>query len=360
MKIALFANFNPVSLSGIVYKTLVSMGNEVFFATPNTFHGEEWPLISCPPLVDVAETLHKHQFEPDLVLFVESSIAPLIFPVGIEKLRVPSAWWAIDNHMNYRWHKNAAHLYSHAFFAMKDFAIKGTQFTGKPIHWLPLACNPLIHRDYQFNRDLKCTFVGNLNPRRKRFFEDLVKSTELRVYSGKNQLEMAHLYAQSVCGFNVAIREDLNMRVFEVMASGAALITQAIPHGLTDLFEPNVHYIPHKISDAAHQINELSHNPEQAREMGQRASVLVSEKHTYQKRMEQLIETVFSDPTLVSSSLLHSYNRSNVSKHRHFRRHIELQATHMSLPEITKLRWNVKNLWENVKFKASLLFKKQL
>ncbi len=358
MVIAYFANYSSVSLSAIVYETLLRMGHQVFFFSPNVpkeGHGE---INYCEPLVNVPETLVKFQLQPDLLLFVESSIHPLVFPIGLEKLTIPSCWWGIDNHMNYRWHKDYVHLFDHAFFAQRDYIERAVAYTKKGVHWLPLACNPLIHKDYGLDRIYDCTFVGNLNPRREKFFEKLKQQTPIQVFSGKSQLEMAHVYAQSKAAFNLAIREDLNMRVFETMASGAALITQDIKNGLTDLFEPGKHLLLHHVSNAGEVINKALKTPEKLSEIGRNGWKEVQENHTYEKRLTAIINIVLGLPKNESSPFNYFVSKGLVLKHRHFNKKDEANKAFVKAKELgtfSTLMRSLKSKLENSWFKLNVL-----
>jgi hypothetical protein len=56
-------------------------------------------------------------------------------------------------------------------------------------------------------------------------------------------IDMGSIYGKSKIVFNASIREDLNMRFFEALASGALLVTDRIPEAVGDLFEENVDFI---------------------------------------------------------------------------------------------------------------------
>src|SRR5205085_7771172 len=57
----------------------------------------------------------------------------------------PSAWWAIDTHLNYEYCHERAKDFDFVFTAQRDAA---SRFCAEGIPgtcWLPLACDPEIH-----------------------------------------------------------------------------------------------------------------------------------------------------------------------------------------------------------------------
>ncbi|MBI4559741.1 MAG: methyltransferase domain-containing protein, partial [Candidatus Hydrogenedentes bacterium] len=85
---------------------------------------------------------------------------------------------------------------------------------------------------------------------------------------------------------------DLNMRVFEAMASGALLITDEAD-GLAELFEPGKHFVLYREDGELFElIEEYLKNDEARKGIADAGSTLVRSEHTYDRRAEQMLTMV--------------------------------------------------------------------
>jgi len=79
----------------------------------------------------------------------------------------------------------------------------------------------------------------------------------------------------------LSIREDLNMRFFEVLASGALLVTQKIEAGMNELFEDGTHFVTQRIKNARSVLQcYLANETERAR-IAQNGHAWCLSRHTY-------------------------------------------------------------------------------
>ena len=93
-----------------------------------------------------------------------------------EKLR-PCAWWAIDTHLDPDWYREKAPDFDLVFTAQRDGAEQLRQAGIATAQWLPLACDPDIHRKHEVAKTLDVCFVGHLFPGPR---SDLVRLIERR------------------------------------------------------------------------------------------------------------------------------------------------------------------------------------
>ena len=109
--------------------------------------------------------------------------------------------------------------------------------------WLPLACNPEIHRKHEVARQYDIAFVGNLFPGPRTELLNLGRRRYPRVFIGNAYFEdMARAYSEARTAFNRSIRNDVNMRVFEAVACGSLLLTNDLTdNGQAELFQDGVH-----------------------------------------------------------------------------------------------------------------------
>ena len=342
MKILLLANFSKTSISGYVYQTLVNIGHDVVFVSPQA----ENNMIACESRVDVPKLIQRLNFNPDLLLMVESSVHPLLLPIGLENVTCITTWWAIDNHINYRWHKEFAVFFDYVYFAQKDFVKPAIRYSNKNIQWLPLACEPTIQTQLNLTRDIACGFVGNMNKYRQKYFDMLTSNTPIEMVSGLNPTEMSSFYNHCQMVFNLSMRGDLNMRTFEAMSCGCLLITQDIQNGLRDLFVPDEHIVVHHLNDAASIIDLYKKMPEKVMEIAQNGYELVRNKHTYMHRVNQILADVKGSKADRFDSDIYITRKYFMMNHRQFK----IQKT-----DEIDAAFNNQNLLKKVKYKFRYL-----
>src|SRR5207253_1322553 len=76
----------------------------------------------------------------------------------------PSAWWAIDTHLNLDWCLGRAPRFDCVFTAQRDGAERMQDAGIDTAAWLPLGCDPEIHRKHDVPKEYDVCFVGNLFP----------------------------------------------------------------------------------------------------------------------------------------------------------------------------------------------------
>ncbi len=325
MNVLYCCNYNVGAVSYYIKRSLDRLGIKTFAYTPDDpIDGFQ----RCEHDVDIPSLISSLNVSVDMVLIVEASIHPLFAPKGLERVTVPKVWWAIDNHLNFRWHKEYANLFDIAYFAQYDYMKFAHKYGTNNVRWLPLACDPEIHRKSASERIYDLSFVGNLSPNRRVFFDKLKQKVNVSLFSGKNPWEMGEIYSQSKAVINICAREDLNMRVFEAMSCGALLVQQKINAGIEQIFIPNTHFVFHNIDDASDVINKYLSDDNLRRRIAEEGQRLVRSQHTYDNRVLQIIKEVEDlnkdDKSVKSKSLLpiqlaltyqhRDFNRSNDAK----------------------------------------------
>jgi hypothetical protein len=138
----------------------------------------------------------------------------------------PCAWWAIDTHMDLSWYQTKAPDFDVVFTAQRNGA---RQLAAEGIAralWLPLACDPQIHRKHDVAKQYDVCFIGSIMPGARTELLELIHRHYRSVFIGQRYFdEMARTYSASRLVFNRSVADDLNMRVFEALACGSLLIT---------------------------------------------------------------------------------------------------------------------------------------
>ena len=214
-----------------------------------------------------------------------------------EHLR-PCAWWAIDTHLDFDWCRDKAQSFDRVFTAQHDGAER-LQRAGLPASWLPLACDPEIHRPHRLDKEWDVCFIGNLLEGERADLLRLIQQHYDKTFVGQRYFEeMARTYSQSKTAFNRSIRNDINMRVFEAMACGTLLLTNDLfENGQPDLYQDGVHCATYRTPDELLEKLRFYLSHDVVRERVSRAGQAeVHNHHTYWHRMHLLLSDMERHP----------------------------------------------------------------
>jgi hypothetical protein len=241
---------------------------------------------------------------PDLYFWVESLNG--YFPKNLDALRQPKVCYLIDSHLNLHWHVKWAKQFDHVFIAQREYLQAFRDAGNGSVHWLPLGCDPGIHRKTTTTKEHAVGFAGTLHTERRvkllNSIEQAFSLTCKRVFWE----DMADLFSRSRIVFNNAIKNDLNMRVFEALSTGSFLLTDvAQASGQEELFRAGEDlgvYTDDAITEAVSYY--LDHEDERER-IAQRGQQIVHTGHTYAHRMEDMLDVVLGGrPTTPSAGEL--------------------------------------------------------
>jgi len=217
----------------------------VYFVEPFRRMGHEvlslGPLPSCDvvldrvlPLSELLSLLKARSFTPDVVIWNDICRPPSV--VGIETLPAVTIGFSIDQYCN-PWHMAYAAAFDLMLVAQKDYV--GLFKAENPeieLEWFPLFSNAARDIDQGLERDIPVSFVGtvegSINRERKAFLASFKRRHPLIATQG----DYVPVYNRSRIVLNQSAAGELNFRVFEGMACGAALLTESVENGLAELF----------------------------------------------------------------------------------------------------------------------------
>lgn len=230
-------------------------------------------------------------FEPDLYLWIDSG--PSRVPADVGSLAGHKACYLIDTHISPELRIAMAEGFDTVFLAQKTHLEMFKQAGIKRVFWLPLACSPELHAVNAEERIYDVAYVGSLkgdpDDRRSRLLDDIGRRFPNSVIGQFWPEEMARLYVRSKIVVNACVRRDLNMRVFEAMASGAMLITDEAD-GLEELFEDGKHLVIYRGDAELPELVEKYLRDDVARErIAREGATLVRNRHTYDRRLEEMM-----------------------------------------------------------------------
>jgi len=213
-------------------------------------------------------------------------------PTGLGSLTIPKFAWLIDVHKKPDYHRAIARDVDLTFFAMRTW---GHALEGRT-QWLPLHADERLFQPREAERDIDVCFVGS-QCWRAAPIERIAKKHGLRTLvttttGSREKSETAAIYARSKIVFNKHVTNDLNFRVFEALAAGRALVTDAQDNGQYELFEDGKHLVLYKDErDLERFILELLGDDRRRASM-EREAVAVAREHSTRARVRQLVEHI--------------------------------------------------------------------
>jgi hypothetical protein len=251
---------------------------------------QDMPLTFTPDMREVRDAARDRYPDPDLYLWIES--VPGYFPSHVDALTCPKACYLIDTHLNLEWHVQWARRFDFIFIAQREYIGEFQRHGCRNVYWLPLACDPEIHAQKTQRKSFDIGFVGSLFMGSRR--ADLLKKlADKRFFLQVERCfwdDMALHFSKSRIVFNNAVRNDLNMRVFETMSTGTFLLTDLPSNsGQDELFvdaeDLGIYSDDNLVEKARHWLIHEEHRQHIAR----RAQTMAHQGHTYAHRCGELL-----------------------------------------------------------------------
>lgn len=215
----------------------------------------------------------------------------------------PMAYWASDTHLGYDYRLSMAKTADFVFCAQKQ-AVEDMKRDGiaNPI-WLPHAVEPQAYPKFDLlTKKYDLCFVGHVSSKNREDALDRMFSEFPNFYYGQQLFEnAARKYAESKVVFNIAMKEDVNMRCFEVLATGSFLLTDWVP-SIDDIFEDGKHLVLYRTMDEAVDKAKyyLAHDEEREK-IAQAGYEHVIKNHTIQHRVNVILNEFLNSRKLVNA-----------------------------------------------------------
>lgn len=224
-----------------------------------------------------------------------------IIPYKLADVPKPNVYWASDTHLGFDYRFEKAKKFDRVFCAQKQAAIDFKRM-GIEAEWMPHAFEPNAYHDISTgaptpfsyaSKDHDVCFVGHVNSENRIDFLDRMFREFPNFFFGQRRFQdAARIYAKSKICLNVSMKEDLNMRCFEVMGAGGFLLTDYVPY-IEELFEDGKHLVLYRSVDEAVDKAKyyLSHDSEREK-IAQAGYEEVMAKHTIDKRVDEILKKV--------------------------------------------------------------------
>jgi len=203
----------------------------------------------------------------------------------------PMAYWASDTHLGYPYRLEMAKKADFVFCAQKA-AVADMKRDGvaNPI-WLPHAVEPLAYpRQDKFTKNFDVCFIGHVNSVNRENALDRLFSVFPNFDYGQALFEKcAERIGNSKIGFNIAMKDDTNMRCFETMATGTMLLTDRISN-IEELFEDRKHLVLYDgLDDMVEKAKYYLAHDDEREKIAQAGYKEVMAKHTIQHRIDVIL-----------------------------------------------------------------------
>lgn len=227
--------------------------------------------------------------DADLYLQIDDDLG---YP-GPPRGAVPSVYWCIDTHRMTQLHP-LGRADRWAKVAEVDVALCAQRDRARELGcpWLPLAfdptvCHPLPGTATRYD----WCFVGSTtDPGRYRWLATLLAAFPNAYVGAAYGAELNRVLNASRVAVNVPIANDVNMRVFEACGAGRPLLTRATHNGEDRLFRSLV--LVDELHELVDRMALLLRDPDGAAELGARAAAEAAGRHTYERRMTELLDHV--------------------------------------------------------------------
>jgi hypothetical protein len=235
--------------------------------------------------------------EPPSWIFHFESGLPLL-PQGLEKSEIPTVCFQADTHAYTHKRIRWSYLFDHVAVFHPGFEKLFAEAGHPGAFLLPHAVRREYFEGPELPREFELGWVGqtsgHLYQKRSEWLPRMAASFRTNDWSRPYTLqEVADVYRRSRMVVNIGadkLPHDANLRVFEVLASGALLIT-SLPSELTELgFQEGVHFIGYRNENEIIPLVRkfLGDEPTRARIAAAARAKTLSE-HTYDSRAAQLL-----------------------------------------------------------------------
>ena len=204
----------------------------------------------------------------------------------------PMAYWASDTHLGYQYRVQMAKKADFAFCAQKR-AVEEMKHDGvaNPI-WLPHAVEPLAYpKQENFTKHFDVCFIGHVNSKNREDALDRLFNEFPNFDYGQALFEAAaSRFGNAKIGFNISMLDDINMRTFEIMATGTLCLTNWIPT-IEELFTDGQNIVLYRSLDEMVDKAKyyLAHDDEREK-IAQAGYEEVMAKHTIQHRLDVILD----------------------------------------------------------------------
>lgn len=215
---------------------------------------------------------------------------------------------ASDAHIDNGYRYKKAREFDYVFFNQKRFLdeYKASE-KNHTVKWLPHAADATCYKKSEIVKKNDVCFIGHLQDiknyngitriealdRLFKEFPNFYYGTRNSVFPEINIFEDAALkLCQSKIVFNISIKDDINMRVFETLSTGSLLLTNWVPT-LEELFKDGKHLVTYKtLDEMVEKAKYYIERDEEREKIAKAGHKEFLAHHTYKKRVEEVLNLI--------------------------------------------------------------------
>ncbi|GGA40202.1 hypothetical protein CYANOKiyG1_58420 [Okeania sp. KiyG1] len=290
-----------------IYRETIISSQEVFCGPDceTTFEGQNYRTINTPvgkyDIGEIIQQLPQSQ-QPEL-LIVKADSTKRNFPVNLQSLKCPKLLICGNTqHLNSPLNTLIEYAKEEKFdFIMSDHKRHHLHYFKEAgfekVFWVPgFNINPFPKQANQVKYAL--SFVGQVgafHPYRQYILSQIRNfGLPLQQFRG-TQEQAAEVYASSLINLNISLNGDLNLRVFEVLASGGLLLTDKLSKqsGLDLLFKDGEHLLTFRNElELKHKIEFFLDHPETGREISDKGYEAFWSKHRPELNIKRVLDYI--------------------------------------------------------------------
>ncbi len=308
MRVCILTKGEPYGWTRHYIAAFREAGHEVLVAGPNitqdeldAFHLNHLDAAACRtdiecelgPTVRLADFLPKNWL-PDLIVAISMAGTPLC-PL-FDGLVCPRVYLSIDTWQSPRDYVDALQ-YDYVLAAQKSFVARLQSMGARNVAWLPLAANPSAHFPVRAPQRADVSFAGTIalpiHQERHALLQLLRREF---TFIGKSAVfgpGLCALCCSAKLTFNHSAVLDVNMRIFEALAMGCALLTNesSSENGLLDIFQDGEHLVLfHDAEDLVARTKKYLADDTARRRVAYYGRREVMARHTYKHRAEAIVQ----------------------------------------------------------------------
>ena len=202
----------------------------------------------------------------------------------------PRAFYAVDTHLPKPWKRirALANRYDLVCCAQRS----GAQRLPNGV-WVPLGCDPSMHGADGGVPHWDVGFVGTEGGVPRKFYLQALRERYPNSFIGHApHTQLGRIYGQAAIGFNYSIRDDINMRMFEILCSGTLLMTNGLAHDDLERlgFRHGVHFASYRSPvELFERIDYYLAHEAEREAMASQGHAEVIQRHTYRHRLERIL-----------------------------------------------------------------------
>ncbi len=225
-------------------------------------------------------------------------------PISMTNLH-PSVYIASDTHLGFDYRLKKAREFDFVFCNQKR-AVGEFKNAGVEANWLPHAVEPRAYpSEPRWIKKYDIGFVGFVTFEKRARMLDYVFKRYPDFWFGQRFFEeAAEQYRKMRIVLNTAAVDDINMRMFEVLATGSFLLTEEVPT-LLSLFQEDQHTYGQLFStyrdpqEAVDKIEYYLKHEEEREAIAEAGMKAVLARHTYEHRAKELLGAVHGEKNLL-------------------------------------------------------------